>query len=129
MESSSWYGRDRYGPVVVVVLSVLSIDRSIEINQTKIPKIPKRNGMYVCIYAVVAAAAIIIVIIVLLLGGSSRRCGVRGLGYGSVVSVVSSKPVRKSRNEKYVCMYAVVVVAAAAANRWCCWYCRVNRNR
>ena len=63
----------------VVVLSVLSIDRSIGINRTKIPKIPKRNGMYVCIYAVVAAAAIIIVI-VLLLGGLSRRRGVRGFG-------------------------------------------------
>ena len=38
------------------------------------------------------------------------------------------KSVRKYLNELYVCMYAVVVVAgAAAANRWCCRrYCRVN---
>ena len=42
--------------------------------------------MYVCMYDVVAAA--VIIVIVLLLGGSSSRwCGVRGLGYGSVVLI------------------------------------------
>ena len=54
--------------------AVCLIDQSVDRNQSyKIPKIPKRNGMYVCIYAAVAAAAIIIVIVfVASMWGSNR---------------------------------------------------------
>ena len=64
----------------------------------------------------------------------SRRVCVVGLAIGRSKSFENpeNRYENTETNSMYVCMYVCiydVVVVAAAANRWCCQYCRVNRNR